>query len=58
VQKRIGPAWTERGRPPAGFFTRRTAEDWLRGVLDQARAGSLPGLVRTGVPFAYGPELA
>ena len=33
VQTRIGPAWTGRGRPPAGYFTRRTAEDWLDAVL-------------------------
>src|SRR3954454_548097 len=52
VQKRIGPAWTERGRPPAGHYTKRTAEDWLRGVLDEARRGTLPGLVRTGATFA------
>ncbi len=25
VQKTIGPAWTFRGRPPEGFFTKRTA---------------------------------
>ena len=43
VQKKIGPAWTERGRPAAGFFTKRTAEAWLRDVQDQARAGTLPG---------------
>ena len=48
VQKKIGPAWTERGRPPAGYYTKRTAEDWLRGILDQARRGTLPGMVRTG----------
>ncbi|MDP9384998.1 MAG: site-specific integrase [Actinomycetota bacterium] len=52
VQKKIGPAWTERGRPPAGFFTKRGAEDWLRDVLDQARRGSLAGMVRTGASFA------
>jgi integrase len=52
VQKRIGPAWTERGRPAAGYFTRRTAEAWLRDVLDQARRGTLPGMVRTGATFA------
>jgi integrase len=52
VQRRIGPAWTERGRPPAGYFTKRTAESWLRDVLDQARRGTLPGQVRTGVTFA------
>ena len=52
VQKRIGPAWTERGRPPAGYYTRRTAEAWLRDVLDEARRGTLPGLVQTGATFA------
>src|SRR3954464_11952060 len=52
VQKRIGSAWTARGRPAAGYYTKRTAEDWLRDVLDQARAGTLPGMVRTGVTFA------
>ncbi len=52
VQKKLGPAWTDRGRPPAGYFTKRLAEDWLRGVLDGARRGTLPGLVRTGATFA------
>lgn len=52
VQKKIGPAWTERGRPAAGFFTRRTAEAWLRDVQDQARAGTLPGMVRTNATVA------
>jgi integrase len=49
VKKTIGPAWTGRGRPPAGYYTKRTAEDWLREILSQARAGVLPGMVRTGV---------
>jgi integrase len=49
VQKLIGPAWAERGRPPAGYFTKRTAEDWLRAMLDEARRGTLPGMARTGV---------
>src|SRR6476620_1663661 len=52
VHKTIGPVWTERGRPRAGSFTKRGAEAWLREVLDQARAGVLPGMVRTGVTFA------
>ncbi|MEA2218782.1 MAG: hypothetical protein QOJ35_1408 [Solirubrobacteraceae bacterium] len=52
VQKTIGPAWTERGRPAGGYFTKRTAEAWLRTLLDQARDGTLPGMVRTGVTFA------
>ena len=52
VQKRLGPAWTQRGRPPAGYLTKRTAEDWLRDTLDEARRGTLPGMVRTGATFA------
>jgi integrase len=52
VQKKLGPAWTGRGRPPAGYFTKRLAEDWLRSVLEQARRGTLPGMVRTGAKFA------
>jgi hypothetical protein len=50
--KKIGPAWTSRGRPADGYFTKRKAEAWLRDVLDQARRGTLPGLVRTRVKFA------
>jgi integrase len=52
VHKKIGPAWKGRGRPPAGFFTKRLAEEWLDAVLVQARAGTLPGAVRTGATFA------
>jgi len=52
VQKRLGPAWTQRGRPLAGYLTKRTAEGWLRDTLDEARRGTLPGMVRTGATFA------
>ena len=52
VRKRIGPAWTERGRPAAGYLTKRTAKIWLSDVLAQARRGTLPGMVRTGASFA------
>ncbi len=52
VQKKLGPAWTERGRPAAGYFTKRLAEDWLRSTLVDARRGALPGMVRTGATFA------
>jgi hypothetical protein len=38
--------------PPAGWYTKRTAEAELRDVLDQARRGTLPGTIRTGVTFA------
>jgi integrase len=52
VQKKLGPAWAGRGRPAAGYFTKRLAENWLRATLDSARRGTLPGTVRTGATFA------
>jgi integrase len=52
VLKKLGPAGAARGRPPAGYVTKRLAEDWLRSTLDEARRGTLPGLIRTGVTFA------
>jgi integrase len=52
VKRKIGPAWTGRGRPPAGYVTKRLAEAWLRDVLDRARRGTLPGSVQTGATFA------
>lgn len=56
VQRKLGPAWTDRGRPAAGYFTKRSAEEWLRKVLDEARDGTLPGLVKTDVTFAEAAE--
>jgi integrase len=52
VQKKLGSAWTGRGRPPAGYFTKRLAEEWLREVLVAARRGTLVGQVATGATFA------
>jgi integrase len=52
VQKKLGPAWTDRGRPAAGYFTKRLAEAWLQETLVQARRGTLPGMVHTGATFA------
>ena len=52
VQKKLGPAWTGRGRPVAGYFTKRLAEDRLRETLEEARRGTLSGMVRTGATFA------
>ena len=56
IQKKIGPAWADRGRPPEGYFTKRTAEAWLQDVLAQARRGALPGMRKTGVTFAEAAE--
>jgi integrase len=42
VQKRLGPAWTERSRTPAGYFTRKTAQAELEEILVAARRGEIP----------------
>lgn len=47
VQKLLGPAWIERGRPAAGHFTRKTAEAELRRILTDAERGT-----KTGATFA------
>jgi integrase len=52
VQEKIGPAWSERGRPATGYFTKRLADDWLRDLLHELRHGTLASDVRTGATFA------
>ena len=49
VKRKIGPAWTSGGRPPRGFYTRRSAQLWLDETLLEARAGRLAGMTRTGI---------
>jgi integrase len=51
VKRRLGVAWTERGRAPAGCFTRRMAAEALQTVLADARRGTLAGMVKTGATF-------
>jgi hypothetical protein len=48
VQRKIGSAWTARGRPLAGYLTKRSAEAWLGERLHEARRGTLPGMIQTG----------
>src|SRR5215216_4805865 len=47
VQKKLGPAWTGKGRPAAGHYTRKTAEEALQAILTDARRGTLD-TVKTG----------
>ena len=49
---RLGLNWTGRGRPPAGYYTRRMAEEALQEVLTDARRGELDAPVSTGATFA------
>lgn len=52
VQKLLGPAWTGKGRPAAGHYTERTAQEALEAVLTDARRGTLAGMHRTNATFA------
>lgn len=52
LHRTLGPAWTERGRPPAGHLTRRLAQRWLREALHQADEGLLADRVASGVTVA------
>jgi integrase len=52
VQRCLGPAWTDRGRPPAGHYTKKLAEEALREILTDAQRGTLAGLDKSGVTFA------
>ncbi|MBA2451473.1 MAG: site-specific integrase [Chloroflexi bacterium] len=52
IQQRLGRAWSGRGRPPAGHYTRRLAEEALQAVLTDARRGELDAPLATGATFA------
>ncbi len=50
--KKLGPAWAERGRPPAGYFTKKTAEAELRRMITDADRGTLAATKKAGVTFS------
>lgn len=53
VEEKLGPAWPERSRPPAGHFTRKTADEALAALLTDIRRGEVPDPgERTGRTFA------
>ena len=43
VHRKLGPVWTGKGRPPHGWFTRKTAQAALQAILTDARRGLCPG---------------
>jgi integrase len=55
VKRRLGPVWREKGRPPAGYYTRRTAEAELRRVLTDAERGATSSR-STGATFGDAAE--
>ena len=52
VQRLIGPAWSGRDAAPQGFYTKRSAEAWLRARLEDMHRGVAAGMVETGATFA------
>ncbi|HUB74545.1 MAG TPA: site-specific integrase [Solirubrobacteraceae bacterium] len=52
VKRRLGKAWTQRGRAPAGYYTPRTADDALQAILTDARRGTLVGMTTIDAKFA------
>ena len=52
VKRRLGKAWTERGRAPAGYYTSGTAEEALQAILTDARRGTLAGMTTLNAKFA------
>src|SRR5437870_2607169 len=57
-QRVLGKAWTQRGRPPAGYFTKQLAQRELDAILADARRGQLIAPVRPagGVSFEEAAE--
>lgn len=55
-KKLLGPAWRERGRPPAGYFTAKLAEQELQALLTDARRGTLAVVTRVGHTFNHACE--
>jgi hypothetical protein len=52
VRTTIGRVWTERGRLPEGYFTKRRSRHGCATSSSQAERGVLPGMVRTGRTLA------
>ena len=50
VQRHLGPAWTGKGRPSAGYYTKRMAEEALQAILTDARRGTLGAHQREAPP--------
>lgn len=51
LKKRIGPAWTERGRPPLGYYTRKSAQVALQALLTDIRRGAIEEPIPRGKTF-------
>ncbi len=52
--RRLGPVWKERGRPPEGYLTKRKAQEALQAILTDARRGELPYVDPVSDGHTYG----
>jgi integrase len=52
IQRKLGPAWTRRGRPPLRYFTRSSAERCLCATLEQIRTRTMAPMAGTRASFA------
>ena len=50
-ERALGPAWTEKGPPPPGYFREKEAQAALEAILTDARRGAVEQ-ARTGVTMA------
>jgi integrase len=55
--RKLGPHWKDRSRPPAGYFTKRLAQEALDALLTDARRGTLEGAKR-GAGKTFGDACA
>lgn len=55
-QKCLGPAWTKRGRPQAGYWTQKMTEDALADKLAELRRGEAPERGDAGKTFGDAVE--
>src|SRR4051812_22713677 len=57
-QRRLGPAWGERGRPPEGYYTRHTAQAALDAFLTDMRRGIEARTAPSGARHTFGEACA
>jgi integrase len=50
VHRRIGPAWTKRGRPPEGYFDKAAAYDRARAIIAEHMAAAAAAQPRSSRP--------
>jgi integrase len=58
LHRALGEAWTGKGRPPAGYLSKRAAKEMLDELIVKVRNGEVELRRRPGEPPAAGPTFA